>query len=43
MGVHVALQIVLAAKAPGALTACVGFLVGFRGHFGYLWEERWIL
>ena len=43
MGIHVALQIILAAEAPGALTARVSFPVGFRGHFGYLWEERWIL
>ena len=38
MDIHVAVQIILAAEAPGALTARVGFLAGFRGHFDYLWD-----
>ena len=41
MNIHVALQIALAAEAPGALTARMGFLVGFRGHFGCLCEESY--
>ena len=33
-----ALQIILAAEALGALIARVGFLVGFGGHVDYLWD-----
>jgi len=35
MDIHVALQIILAAEAPGALIARVGFLVGFGRHGCY--------
>jgi hypothetical protein len=38
MDIHVALQIILAAEALGALTTHVGSLAGFGGHFCCLWE-----